>query len=137
MRLVSLVKVDSKGRITIPQTVREALDIDTGMVLVLIADIEKREILISPVSKAENIYQIEVELYDKPGALAKLTSKLAELGVDIVTSKCASIARGETGECTVIVDLGKSHVSPDEVRTALENLDVVTVVKIRPFEQAV
>ncbi len=134
-RLVSMVKVDSKGRITIPQPVREALDIDVGMLLVLIADLEKREIVVTPISRAENVYQIDVELLDKPGALAKLTNKLAELGADIVASRCASIARGETGECTLIVDLGRAGISADKLREELEKLDVVTMVRVRAFEQ--
>ncbi len=136
MRLVALAKVDSKGRITIPQAIREALDIDTGMMLVLIADLSKREILVTPVSKAANIYEVEVEMYDRPGALAKLTSALAEMGVDIVATRCTSIARGETGECTIIVDMSNARVSPEELKRRLESLDVVTVVKVRPFEQA-
>jgi len=135
MRFVGLVKVDSKGRITIPQAIRGALDIDTGMYLVLIADLKKREIVISPVTGATKMYQVDIELLDKPGALAKLTSKLAELGADIITSKCTSIARGETGECTIIVDLDRAKVDAEKLKEELEKLDVVTVVKIRPFEQ--
>ena len=134
-RLVSMVKVDSKGRITIPQPVREALDIDVGMLLVLIADLEKREIVVTPISRAENVYQIDVELLDKPGALAKLTNKLAELGADIVASRCASISRGETGECTLIVDLGRAGIAVEKLREELEKLDVVTMVRVRAFEQ--
>lgn len=135
MRLTSLAKVDSKGRVTIPQTMREALDIEPGMLVVLLADLDRREIIISPISaSSKNIYELEVELLDKPGALAMLTQKLAELNVDIVATRCASIARGESGSCTVIVDLSKSTLGVEELRRKLEELEVVTLVRVKGFE---
>ena len=135
MRLTSLAKVDSKGRVTIPQTMREALDIEPGMLVVLLADLDRREIIISPISaSSKNIYELEVELLDKPGALAMLTQKLAELNVDIVATRCASIARGESGSCTVIVDLSKSALGVEELRRKLEELEVVTLVRVKGFE---
>ncbi|MCE4623101.1 MAG: AbrB/MazE/SpoVT family DNA-binding domain-containing protein [Desulfurococcales archaeon] len=138
MRLTSLAKVDSKGRVTIPQTMREALDIEPGMLVVLLADLDRREIIISPISaSSKNIYELEVELLDKPGALAMLTQKLAELNVDIVATRCASIARGESGSCTVIVDLSKSALGVEELRRKLEELEVVTLVRVKGFETTV
>ncbi len=135
MRLTALAKVDSKGRITIPQAIREALDIEPGMLVVLLADLQRREIIVSPVVSAlKNVFEVDVELYDKPGALAKLTQTLAELNADIIATRCASIARGETASCTIIVDLSKSNYGPDDIRRRLEELDVVTVVKIKAFE---
>jgi len=138
MRLTSLAKVDSKGRVTIPQTMREALDIEPGMLVVLLADLDRREIIISPISaSSKNIYELEVELLDKPGALAMLTQKLAELNVDIVATRCASIARGESGSCTVIVDLSKSTLGVEELRRKLEELEVVTLVRVKSFETTI
>lgn len=134
IRLTAIVKVDSKGRVTIPQTVRESLGIAPGMTLALIADIDKREILISPISeKSDKIYEIVVEMVDKPGALAAVTQALAEHGIDIVASRCASILRGKAGSCTLIVDMTRAKIDPDKVREILENLDVVRYVRIRGF----
>ncbi|MCE4620736.1 MAG: ACT domain-containing protein [Desulfurococcales archaeon] len=138
MRLTSLAKVDSKGRVTIPQTMREALDIEPGMVVVLIADLDKREITVSPVSASlKDVYELEVELLDKPGALAKLTQKLAELGIDIIATRCASIARGESGNCTLVVDLSRAKTDPEELRRQIEELDVVMLAKLKGFEAPV
>ncbi|MCE4600544.1 MAG: AbrB/MazE/SpoVT family DNA-binding domain-containing protein [Desulfurococcales archaeon] len=135
MRLTSLAKIDSKGRVTIPQTIREALDIEPGMIVVLLADLDRREIIISPISASSKyIYEIEVEMMDKPGALAMLTQKLAEMHIDIVATRCAAISRGESGNCTVIVDVSKAKAGIEDVKRALEELDVVTLVRIRSFE---
>ena len=87
-KLTGLVKVDSKGRITIPQTIRESLGIEAGMLVAMLADAEKKEIIVSPIL-AENakVVQIEVTMQDRPGALAKVTSKLSELKIDIVANE--------------------------------------------------
>jgi len=137
-RLTGLVKVDSKGRITIPQTIRESLGIEAGMLVAMLADTEKKEIIVSPIM-AENakVIQIEVTMQDRPGALAKVTSKLSELKVDIIANRCTSITRREEGECTFIVDISQSSTDVEGVRKALESLDVVTQVMIRQFEPPV
>jgi len=137
-RLTGLVKVDSKGRITIPQTIRESLGIEAGMLVAMLADTEKKEIIVSPIM-AENakVVQIEVTMQDRPGALAKVTSKLSELKVDIIANRCTSITRREEGECTFIVDMSQSSTDLEGVRKALESLDVVTQVMIRQFEPPV
>ena len=135
MRLTSLAKVDSKGRITIPQTMREALDVEPGMIVVLIADLDRREITISPVPiSLKNVYELDVELLDKPGALAQLTRKLAELNIDIIATRCASIARGESGSCTIVLDISRSGIDPENLRRSIEELDVVMLAKIKGFE---
>ncbi|MCG2873763.1 MAG: ACT domain-containing protein [Acidilobus sp.] len=137
-RLTGLVKVDSKGRITIPQTIRESLGIEAGMLVAMLADTEKKEIIVSPIM-AENakVVQIEVTMQDRPGALAKVTSKLSELKVDIIANRCTSITRREEGECTFIVDISQSSTDVEGIRKALEGLDVVTQVMIRQFEPPV
>ena len=135
MRLTSLAKVDSKGRITIPQTIRETLDIEPGMFMALIADLERREIIVTPIyTKGENIYEVEVTVVDKPGSLAKLTEALAENKVDIITNRCASIMRREEASCTMIVDTSESGLTLEDLKRIINELDIVTQVKVKPFE---
>lgn len=134
-RLSEVVKVDSKGRITIPQAVREALGVEPGMLMALIADFDKREIIISPIAtRTEAIYEFDISLVDKPGALASVTNTLAKHKADIIASKCASIARGEEASCTLIVDMSMADVDADTIKKELEELGVVLQVKLRKFE---
>lgn len=136
-RITALVKVDSKGRVTIPQPIREALGIESGMLIALIADVDKGEILLSPVlSKAGRLYEFEIEFRDVAGSLAKIISAFAEAKADILASKCASIIRGSTAGCTIIVDFSNATAKPEEVARKLESMDIVNVVKFKPFEGA-
>jgi AbrB family looped-hinge helix DNA binding protein len=133
--MTSLVKVDSKGRITIPQPIREALGIQPGMLVVLIADIERGELVVSPVaSSGDQLYTFEIEFRDVAGSLAKLLAVFAGAKADILASRCASIIRGETAGCTIVADFSKAEKSPDKVAKELEALDVVNVVRLRKFE---
>jgi AbrB family looped-hinge helix DNA binding protein len=134
LQLPAMVKVDSKGRVTIPQTVRDALGISPGMYMVLIADVEKREIVLSPIATtAKSVVEINVEMDDKPGALAQVVSSLSEIGVDIIVSRCASVARGRTGVCTIIGDMTHSTLGVEELKSRLEKVEVVRYVRVREF----
>ncbi len=135
MKQTALVKVDSKGRITIPLTMREAIGIEPGMLMAIIADIDKKEIIVTPIftNKGE-IYEIEVVLVDRPGAMAKVTDALARENVDIIASRCTTVMRGVEGSCIMIVDLSRSSVDVEKLKSILSQIDVVTQVKVKKFE---
>ncbi|MEB3788154.1 MAG: ACT domain-containing protein [Desulfurococcales archaeon] len=135
MKQTALVKVDSKGRITIPLTMREAIGIEPGMLMAIIADIDKKEIIVTPIftNKGE-IYEIEVVLVDRPGAMAKVTDALARENVDIIASRCTTVMRGVEGSCIMIVDLSRSSVDVEKLKNILSQIDVVTQVKVKKFE---
>ncbi|MCE4623547.1 MAG: AbrB/MazE/SpoVT family DNA-binding domain-containing protein [Caldisphaeraceae archaeon] len=136
LRISGLVKVDSKGRITIPQTMRENLGIEPGMLVVLLADSEKKEILISPIlTEGAKVIELNIDLKDEPGALARLIDKMAEYKIDIITNKCMSITRKEEGECTFIVDVSQSAIDIEKLKSELESVDIVTQVRLRRFER--
>ncbi len=136
MKLAEIVRVDSKGRITIPMVVREALGIVEGMNLVLIADIDKKEIVVSPLpARALSLYEFSIELKDVPGALAKVSNKLAELGVDQLTTQCTIVKRGELAECIIIADISGSTRSLEEIRSALMELPEVQLINIRQLRR--
>lgn len=136
MKLSAIVKVDSKGRVTIPQSIRGALGIEKGMVMMIVGDVEKREIYLTPLSKAEgeNIRYLEITLVDRPGALAKVTKVLADHNVDIVANRCTSVIRGEEGVCFIVADFSKSDITPEKLREELEGLDIVLQAKVKKFD---
>jgi len=135
MRLTAIVKVDSKGRITIPQTMRETIGVEPGMLMAIIADTDKREIIVSPIyGKGNIIYEVEVTLIDRPGAIAQVADALARSNIDVIAQRCTTIMRGQEGSCTIIVDMSKSPLSEEELKNLLVRLDVVTQVRVKKFE---
>lgn len=135
MKIKEIVKVDGKGRITIPLIIRDTLDIREGMSVLLIADTDKKELIVSPISGVARLCEIEVEIEDRPGALAEIANLLAKHGIDMVITRCTSIKRGENAECLIVVDISRSGVSSeDELRRVLETAEPIRIVKVRPLQ---
>lgn len=136
MKIKEIVKVDSKGRITIPLVIREALDIREGMNVLLIADTSKKEVIVSPISKEAQLLEIEFEMEDRPGALAEVASELARQGIDMIITRCTALKRGETAECLVVADISKSTITTDkELERILSKLEPIRMVKVRSFQK--
>ncbi|MGB9725100.1 MAG: AbrB/MazE/SpoVT family DNA-binding domain-containing protein [Fervidicoccaceae archaeon] len=136
MKLTSIVKIDPKGRVTIPLYIREAMDVHEGKYLVIIADIEKKEIVLTPITRsAENIYEIRVELQDKPGALAEFSKLLSDMKLDVLLSKCSTVKRGEIGECSAVVEPLEPSIDIKSIEEKIKSLDVVYMVSVRPVEK--
>jgi len=137
MKIKEIVKVDSKGRITIPLVIREALDIREGMNVLLIADTSKKEVIVSPISEEAQLLEIEFEMEDRPGALAEVVSELARQGVDMIITRCTALKRGETAECLVVADISKSAITTEkELERLLNRLEPIRMVKVRSFQKS-
>ncbi|HEW63556.1 MAG: AbrB family DNA-binding protein [Fervidicoccus fontis] len=136
LKLSSVVKIDPKGRVTIPLFIRESMDISEGRYMVLIADVDKKEMILTPITtKNEELYEIRVELQDKPGALADLTKAFLDMKLDILISKCSTIKRGEIGECTMIVEPGNKEIKPEDIEKKISELPVIYMVSVKPVEK--
>ncbi len=137
MKIKEIVRVDSKGRITIPLVIRDALDIREGMSVLLIADTDKKELVVSPVSDEAKLLEIEIEIEDRPGALAEVAGKLAELGIDMVITRCTTLRRGENAECLIVADISRSSVSNErELEESIKHLEPIRMVKVRSFQRS-
>jgi AbrB family looped-hinge helix DNA binding protein len=131
MRFRELVKVDSKGRITIPLSIREAFGIREGMNILLFADLDEKKIFLSPIPEHARLAELTIRVEDRPGVVAEISKTLADHGVDIIALKCVVIKRGELGECTFIVDLSKSIImNPSELKPLLEKFEFVKEIGI-------
>lgn len=133
MKLSEVAKIDSKGRITIPLIMRESLGLFEGMHVLLIADTESREIILTPIfPPSAELLELKIELKDVPGALAKVATKFADLGIDMVANRCAAVKRGETAECLIIVDISRAHIDNiEKLKLELNSLPVVKYVEVR------
>jgi len=91
-------RIDEKGRVLIPAGIRKAINLDTGME-VLIA-VEGRSAVISPVFD-ERVYEMRIIMGDAPGTLAKTARFLSEQGFDIIMSESRSLEREKSAEWDV------------------------------------
>lgn len=131
MSIEETVKVDSKGRITIPSAIRELFNIREGMYLLMIADRNSKEIKLVPLPIAAQLLKLRLVVEDRTGVLAEITRFLALRNIDIVSTKCVVLKREELGECEMIVDVGRSGVLDiDIIENELKKLEPVRDVEI-------
>ncbi len=113
----NISSVDTKGRVLIPQGLREALNLKSGERVILELDTETKTIHISP-SHEKKLLRLEIQLDDRPGSLASAATALADMGVDLVNTHSHSSERGERAVWAVDCNPGKSSVA--DIKKRLE-----------------
>jgi AbrB family looped-hinge helix DNA binding protein len=103
-----IVRIDARGRVTLPASIRDAVHISEGMYVLLLADLERKEIRLIPFADPEaQLYEIHITLADVPGALAKTAQILARAHVDLLSSESRTLQRGKSAEWFIIADISK------------------------------
>jgi len=116
MRVTEIVRIDSRGRITMPLSIRDAARLSEGMRVMLVADLNTKEVRIVPFADPEaKLVELRVSLADAPGALAKAADALAKQGVDLLSSESRTLWRGKSAEWIVIADVSKCTCSLREL----------------------
>jgi len=133
LKLSHLTRLDSKGRIVLPHTLREALGLTEGMSILLVADLDAKEVKLLPF-KAK-IAEFTLAFSDEPGALAKTASLLAKLGVDLLSSHSVTIERGTKAEWYALGDLSKCRYTIEELEKELKESGLVDRVEIRQIRE--
>jgi AbrB family looped-hinge helix DNA binding protein len=128
----SIIKLDTRGRLVIPNEFRETLDLKEGDNVLLSLDSKNNTITISPVY-GENSYLVKMEIRfkDKPGSLAKVATKLAELKVDLIMTESKSYQRGKKARWDIIADISKSNLSVPEIKNELINTNFLEEASIQ------
>ncbi len=103
MAKLELVKIDSKGRVVLPQAFREALRLRANDRAFLALDEENERIIISPGGE-RNLTLMEIEMGDAPGTLAKLAAVLTKEGVDLVSTESHSLDRSRNAVWRVLAN---------------------------------
>jgi len=124
-----IVRVDSKGRVTIPAYMRGDLGIREGAYAAIRINREERAISIGLFAGAKaKLVEVRMRIQDRPGALARVARTLSELSVDLLSSTSRTMKKGELAEWVVIADFSQSSRDPEEIRRrVLENKDAIAV----------
>ena len=122
MRMSEIVRIDSRGRITMPSSIREATGLSEGMYVMLLVDLDTKEIRISPFADPEaQLVEFHFMFSDVPGALARVAAILAENHIDLLSSTSRTLRRGEFAEWIVIADISKSEYQLDAIQERILN----------------
>ncbi|MFQ5999414.1 MAG: ACT domain-containing protein [Candidatus Bathyarchaeia archaeon] len=129
-----IVRIDSRGRVTMPSSIRDAVRLSEGMYVMLIADLDKKEVRIVPFADPEaRLVEFRITFADVPGALAKVASVLAGQGVDLLSSESRTLRRGESAEWFVIADVSKCKCKLEELVQIMVEDEAAKEAKFRSF----
>ncbi|MDP2717564.1 MAG: hypothetical protein Q8P02_02365 [Candidatus Micrarchaeota archaeon] len=117
MSQLSRVKIDSRGRIVLPQHFREFLGLKENDSAYAVLDEKNRQHKIQAAAEKGLVY-LEIELEDAPGSLARAAAALEKEGVDLVATESHSTLRGKKAVWRVT---GHCAKSPAELKKRLEN----------------
>ena len=136
MRVVEIVRVDTRGRITLPSSLRDTFSIAEGMQVMLIGDLERYEIRILPFADPEaELIEIQITLIDKPGSLAEVAAILAEYKIDLLTSQSRTLRRGRTAEWFFIADISNRTTNIDKICTIISETNSAEKAVYKRIEQ--
>jgi AbrB family looped-hinge helix DNA binding protein len=128
----SIIKLDTRGRLVIPNEYRESLDLKEGDNVLISLVPKTNTISISPIYVEENkLVKMEIEFGDSPGTLAQIAIKLAELKIDLIMTESKSFDRGKKARWDIIADISKSNFSIYQIKNELLKTNFVEQVSIK------
>ena len=134
MRMTEIVRIDSRGRITMPSSLREAVKLSEGMYVMLIADLDEKEVRIVPFADPEaKLIELCITFSDMPGALAKAANILAGQGVDLLSSESRTLRRGKSAEWVVVADVSRCKCKLEELEQKIVEEGAAKEVKFRSY----
>ena len=116
----SIIRLDTRGRLVIPNEYRETLDLKEGDEVVMSLDSKTDTLIISPIyGKPTDLIRMEIEFGDTPGCLAKIAQKIADMKIDLVMTESKSSQRGKKARWSIIADISKYAQSTNEIKQQL------------------
>ena len=116
----SIIRLDTRGRLVIPNEFREALTLKEGDEVILSLDRKTDTLTISPIyGKPTDLVRMELEFGDTPGCLAKIAKKISDMQIDLVMTESKSSQRGKKARWDIIADISKSSYSINQIKQFL------------------
>jgi AbrB family looped-hinge helix DNA binding protein len=132
----SIIKLDTRGRLVIPNEYRESLDLKEGDNVLISLVPKTNTISISPIYVEENkLVKMEIEFGDSPGTLAQIAIKLAELKIDLIMTESKSFDRGKKARWDIIADISKSNFSIYQIKNELLKSNFVEQASIKKISR--
>jgi AbrB family looped-hinge helix DNA binding protein len=124
-----IVRVDSKGRVTIPSYMRAELGMQEGSYTAVRINRDDRSLSVNLFAGARaKLVEMRLIIPDRPGALARAARSLSELKLDLLASSSRTLKKGDVAEWVVVADLSEAGRGIEEIRKkVLENRDATSV----------
>ncbi len=116
----SIIRLDTRGRLVIPNEFRERLNLKEGDEILISLDQKTETLTISPIyGNQTDLVKMEIEFGDNPGCLAKIAEKIADMKIDLIMTESKSSQRGKRARWDIIADISKCPSSMSEIKQVL------------------
>ena len=116
----SIIRLDTRGRLVIPNEFRETLNLKEGDEVLMSLDTKTDTLMISPIyGEPTDLVRMEIEFGDTPGCLAKIAQKIASMKIDLVLTESKSSQRGKKARWDIIGDISNCSSSVSEIKQVL------------------
>ena len=130
----SIIPLDTRGRLVIPNEFRETLDLKEGDEVLMSLDSKTNTLIINPIyGDPRELVTIEIEFGDTPGCLAKIAQKIADLKIDLIMTESKSSQRGKKARWDIVADISKCTKTLNEIKQILLQsgfIDSMSIKKI-------
>ena len=116
----SIIRLDTRGRLVIPNEFRETLNLKEGDEVLMSLDTKTDTLMISPIyGEPTDLVRMEIEFGDTPGCLAKIAQKIASMKIDLVMTESKSFERGTKARWDIVADKSKSNFTIKQLKEEL------------------
>jgi len=116
----SIIRLDTRGRLVIPNEFRETLNLKEGDEVLMSLDTKTDTLMISPIyGEPTDLVRMEIEFGDTPGCLAKIAQKIASMKIDLVMTESKSSQRGKKARWDIIGDISNCSSSVSKIKQVL------------------
>jgi len=127
----SIIRLDTRGRLVIPNEFRESLNLKEGDEVLISLDSKTDTLTISPIyGELKDLVKMEIEFGDTPGCLAKIAQKIADIKIDLIMTESKSSQRGKIARWDIIADISKCSFSGNEIKQLLLQSGFVESIRI-------
>ena len=130
----SIIRLDTRGRLVIPNEFRESLDLKEGDEVLISLDSKTNNLIISPTyGEPKDLVRLELVFGDIPGSLAKIAQEISNLKIDLIMSESKSFQRGKKARWDIIADISKCEFTSSDIKQKLIQtgfLESMSITKI-------
>lgn len=127
-----IIRIDTRGRLVIPNKFREKLNIKQGDEVIASLDSKTDTITINPTyGKPKDLVKINIEFGDTPGCLAKIAKQIANLKIDLIKTESKSSQRGKKARWDIIADISKTKLSTKQIKQKITQSGVIENMSIQ------
>lgn len=129
--MAAIVRLDTRGRVVIPNEFRERINLEQGDEVLINLDSETDTITISPTyGRSADLVKINIEFGDTPGCLAKIANKIAEMKIDMIITESRSSQRGKKARWNIVGDISKSSFDIKKIKKLMMQSGFVESISI-------